>query len=120
MSAWAYRVPVKEIGPNGWPSIWATWPSPSRTPKDMPWGEAKRTMRTASRLVGAIDGPLPTSAAPCRVPPRACERWGAGVLSVASAHVDRPDGSLQRRGHRDPDHGHGARAADPPRDHVVG
>src|SRR3978361_1976869 len=51
-SAAANRWPVKEIWPKGWPSIWATWPSPSRTPKDMPAGWAKRTLRPAQGYRG--------------------------------------------------------------------
>ena len=80
-------LPVKEIWPNGCPSIWATWPSPSRTPKDMPWGEAKRTMRTSPRLVAPGTGlsvrPWPAvspSSSSTAATPRRSPRFWAAVL----------------------------------------
>src|ERR1700712_2964195 len=82
-SAAAYRWPVKEIWPKGCPSIWATWPSPSRTPKDMPWGEAKRTMRTTPRLVGA-DGRSGRAGVTsvCPVSTGRMEAFSDGVIAI--------------------------------------
>src|SRR5688572_16512911 len=36
------------------------------------------------------------STAPCRVPPRACEWWGAGGPSSATQHLRDEEGQLQR------------------------